>query len=83
MLLSATVGDTAIAGDWLEPCGVVATCVRHPPLERTVLSLDDSDDAGRELAGLCHELLSKPGNSVLNFGLSNNLRFQIGPSIVE
>jgi len=83
VLLSATVGDTSAADDWLEPCDIVATCVRHPPLERTVLSLDDSDDAGRELAGLCHELLSKPGNSVLNFGLSNNLRFQIGPSIVE
>ena len=67
VLLSATVGDTSAAGDWLEPCDVVATSVRYPPLGRTVLSLDDSDDVGRELAGVCHELLSKPENSVLIF----------------
>lgn len=67
VLLSATVGDISAARDWLEPCDVVATSTRHPPLERTILSLDDSDDVSRELVNLCRGLLSKPENSVLIF----------------
>jgi helicase len=67
VLLSATAGDTSTACDWLEPCDLVATLVRHPPLEQTILSLDGSDDAGRELVALCRDLLSKTENSVLIF----------------
>jgi ATP-dependent DNA helicase len=66
-LLSATVGDTSTACDWLEPCDVVATSVRHPPLKRTVLSMGESDDASRELATLCRGILSKKDNSLLIF----------------
>jgi superfamily II DNA/RNA helicase len=66
-LLSATVGDTSTARDWLQPCDVVATSVRHPPLEQTILSFEDSDDLAQEVVNLCRELLSKKENSVLVF----------------
>jgi helicase len=67
VLLSATVGETFAATDWLKPCDVLATSVRCPPLQRTILSLNDSDDAGQEMVTLCREILSTPENSVLIF----------------
>ncbi len=68
VLLSATLGDLAPLEKWLAPCDSVLSTVRRPPLARTLIRLEKSEDIKTTVIGLVRDILSaNEGNSVLIF----------------
>jgi helicase len=67
ILLSATLGDTESLASWLQPCDVVMSQSRRPPLQRTLLQMEPEDDLQVKLIELAREILNEPGQSVMIF----------------
>lgn len=67
VLLSATLGETTRACEWLMPCDVIASTVRHPVLQKEVLELDEEEDASEVVTCLVKDILSDARNCVLVF----------------
>lgn len=63
VLLSATLGNTDVADEWLRPCRVVKITERYPPLRKEVLELTAGDSAnevvGEWLSGQLEALNSQ------------------------
>lgn len=67
VLLSATLGDTHQAQDWLTPCAVIRLTERTPPLHKAVWLLESGEDANDMLAQEVKKILSAPEHTVLVF----------------
>jgi helicase len=67
-LLSATLGSTDRARDWLSPCDVINVTGRHPLLHQEVWELASDEDANEVVCNYAEEVLqSDPRTSLLVF----------------
>ena len=66
-LLSATLGDTDTLRTWLQPCDLVQTTHRWPPLTQRVCALEDGEDATEALKAIACEVLADPEARLLIF----------------
>ncbi|MDB6175499.1 MAG: hypothetical protein JWL59_4810 [Chthoniobacteraceae bacterium] len=66
-LLSATLGDTSAIQRWLEPCDVVMSMIRRPPLDRSIQVLEPGDEPKQSLRTMVQTILAEPGHSLIIF----------------
>ena len=67
VLLSATLGDTEKACNWLTPCDPICIQERYPPLEKEVLILGEEEKADKEVIPLAQAILADLQASFLIF----------------
>lgn len=67
IFLSATLGDTARAQNWLAPCDLLRVDERHPPLHKQVLALTDAEDATQVVLDCASAILTEPTANLLLF----------------
>lgn len=67
ILLSASMGQTSRAQQWLDPCDLIDIPQRDPPLQKCVGVLGPSDDMETEIGTLVESYLGDPGTAVLVF----------------
>lgn len=67
VLLSATIGDTAQAERWLEPCDVIRVEGRTPPLKIQVQSVQDGEVPLDSVRAWCKQALVEAENQLLIF----------------
>lgn len=67
VLASATLGGIERLSQWLEPCDVVASLVRQPPLTLDVCQVEGEETADSAVLSLAQEALSVDGANVLVF----------------
>ena len=67
ILLSASMGQTSRAQNWLDPCDLIDIQQRVPPLQKYVGVLSPSDDMETEIGKLVENYLSEPSAAVLVF----------------
>lgn len=67
VLLSATLGDTDEAQEWLSPCDVISVAERYPPLHKQVLELESDEDANEAVATFARDTLADPAAHLLIF----------------
>ncbi len=67
ILLSATLGDTERAREWLAPSDVISIAERRPPLRKEVLELAPGEDANGIVAAYAREALGDPEASIMIF----------------
>lgn len=89
ILLSATVGNTDDAQEWLSPCDVIVSRERSPQLTKEVIELAADETANQIVIDLANEILADPENYLLIFvyqtksaeHLSRELDSQIGKMV--
>jgi helicase len=67
MLLSATLGNTEKALRWLDPCDLVTSSLRWPPLRREILELDGEESPDVAISSLAQGILATEGTSLMVF----------------
>jgi len=67
ILLSATLGETDNLKQWLEPCDVVLSNYRNPPLRSGILEVEAEDDPHEMLLGVVEDVLAKKTHAALIF----------------
>lgn len=67
ILLSATLGETDQLEDWLKPCDTVLSTLRSPPLQRSLIVVEEGDEIAIEFQGVVADILANPDASVLIF----------------
>ena len=67
VLLSATLGETAEARKWLEPCDIAHSTMRQPLLDRTVVALNDEETADEAVLQIATELAPAADTNLLIF----------------
>lgn len=68
VLLSATLGGTTRALEWLAPCELISSSQREPPLAREIFVLSEDEDASRVVCDFVTETLAEDESaSVLVF----------------
>ncbi len=67
VLLSASLGDTKKAEEWLHPCDVIKVTERVPSLTKEVVKLSENEDANEIICNLSKEILSDSNTSLLVF----------------
>ena len=66
-LLSATLGNTEKAMEWLDPCDLVHVQGRFPPLEKRLIELEGEEEANEVISGLIEDILNDEHNQVVVF----------------
>ena len=66
-LLSATLGDTTRAQEWLAPCDLIQTQGRYPQLQKQIIALDEGEDANTVVLTLAQTILAEPTANLLLF----------------
>ena len=66
-LLSATLGDTSRAREWLAPCDVIQVTERYPPLTKGVLAISHDQSANGVIADWLRDPLATPDTQALVF----------------
>lgn len=67
LLLSATLGDTARALEWLAPCDLAESDVRWPPLQTEILLVEERETADEIVIGQAKDLLAIEGSALIAF----------------
>ncbi|MDA7618290.1 DEAD/DEAH box helicase [Verrucomicrobia bacterium] len=67
VLLSATLGKTEKAQEWLSPCDLAHSTERWPQLSRTLIKLSAEDNSESTITDLAKEVLDIEGASLLIF----------------
>jgi len=67
VLLSATLGNTDRAQEWLAPCDVISVTERHPPLYKEVIELAPDENASDVIVSLAKEILANLKANLLIF----------------
>lgn len=89
ILLSATLGNTDDAQEWLSPCDVIVSRERTPQLIKEVIELEAEENSNQIVVDLAKEILEDPENYLLIFVyqtksaeyLSRELDNQTGKSV--
>lgn len=67
ILLSASLGSTDKAQEWLTPCDEIKVTDRFPSLHKEVLELTEDEDANEIIQKSAFEILRDPSSSLLIF----------------
>jgi helicase len=67
ILLSATVGDCHAVQAWLEPCDIVHSNIRRPPLRQEIIKVGEDEKADDIVVAALDGILAEDGASVLVF----------------
>ena len=87
VLLSATLGNCDHIKDWLQPCDIVQSSVRRPPLQQRVIVLENGEKADDIIISNVESTLAEKDASVIVFvyrtGDANRLAEKISKYFYE
>lgn len=67
VLLSATIGNAEELVSWLDPCDVIETAKRWPPLKKQVVAVAETEDPDDVVQQIARDVLVEQGGNVLVF----------------
>ena len=67
LLLSATLGNTTSARQWLDPCDLAESLVRWPPLHKEIVSLEEGEDPDEICIKTAKDILKETGTALIAF----------------
>lgn len=83
VLLSATLGDTESACEWLKPCELIRFSERYPQLQQEVCALEVEEDPSEVVCRLIREALVEPNASVIIFVYQTRSAERLAKTIQE
>jgi len=83
VLLSATLGETSRAEEWLSPCDVVSVTERYPPLSKEVLELKVNEESNEAVEAFAGSVLSDPNANLLIFVYQTRSAEYLAQSLTE
>lgn len=83
LLLSATLGNTDRAIEWLDPCDLAESDVRWPTLETEILLAEEGESADEIVAALADKVLSEDGAALIAFTYQKTATTKLASLLAE